>query len=183
MYKSYRTALYKALFTGDLYDSPYPFVEAPKPDMNDPAFKERMDKGQALFHEMQCLSCHHMGDEHAAGATRDPKGPNFWLVHDRLQRRWVRHWVQEPPVIQVGTKMPQFFSGLSALKIDGQNWAAAQGLPAAEVKRTTEAYGATADEQAGLVLDYLYAAGDMRLTDVQPVKAAPAGATTKPAPK
>src|SRR5262249_5233608 len=53
LYKSYRTALYKALFTGDLYDSPYPFVDAPKPDVNDPAFKDRMAKGQQLFHEMQ----------------------------------------------------------------------------------------------------------------------------------
>jgi len=82
----------------------------------------------------------------------------------------------------VNTKMPQFFSGLSATKIDGQPWAVAQGLPDAEVKRTEGAYGATADDEANLVLDYLYAAGEMRTTDVQPPKAAaPAtGATTKP---
>ena len=121
---------------------------------------------------MQCLNCHKLGDPDAPGAVKDPKGPNLSLVYLRLQRRWVRHWVQEPPVMQVNTKMPQFFSGLPVLKIDGQGWAAAQGLPQAEIDRTTKAYGSTGDDQANLILDYLYAAGEQRTTDVQPPKAA-----------
>src|SRR5206468_8273705 len=122
--KGYKTVAFKASFTAELYSSPYPFVESPKPEISE----ERFKLGERFVHEMQCLSCHALGDENAKGVVKDPKGPNFTVVASRLQRRWTGHWVQEPPIIQVSTKMPQFFSGLPVFKQDGQTWADAVGL-------------------------------------------------------
>jgi hypothetical protein len=170
--RNYRTALFKARFTMELYDSPYPFVEKAHANVDD----ARMKHGEEFFHQMQCLSCHQIGDPSAAGAVKDPKGPNLSLVAYRLQRRWTRGWVQEPPVIQVSTKMPQFFSGLPIFKPDGQTWAAAQGLPADQIAFYNAHYGATVQEETNLLLDYLYAAGAKNLTSVQPPK------TSLPAP-
>jgi mono/diheme cytochrome c family protein len=170
--RNYRTALFKARFTMELYDSPYPFVEKAHASVDD----ARMKHGEEFFHQMQCLSCHQIGDPSAAGAVKDPKGPNLSLVAYRLQRRWTRGWVQEPPVIQVSTKMPQFFSGLPIFKPDGQTWAAAQGLPADQIAFYNAHYGATVQEETNLLLDYLYAAGAKNLTSVQPPK------TSLPAP-
>ena len=135
---------------------------------------------------MQCLSCHFLGDPSAPGSVKEPKAPNLSLVSVRLQRRWSRHWVQEPPVIQAGTKMPQFFSGLPIFKLDGQDWAAAQGLPQAEIDRTRKAYGSTVEEQNDLLWDFLYASGVRNHTSVQPAKASapsekPAAAPAAPA--
>lgn len=165
--RNYRTALFKARFTMELYDAPYPFVEKAHANIDD----ARMKQGEEFFHQMQCLSCHQLGDPSAAGAVKDPKGPNLSLAAYRLQRRWVRHWVQEPPVIQVSTKMPQFFSGLPIFKPDGQPWAAAQSLPDDAVKFYNARYGQTVEEETGLLLDYLYAAGAKNVTSVQPPKA------------
>jgi cbb3-type cytochrome oxidase cytochrome c subunit len=174
--KSYRTILYKAVFTAGLYDAPFPFVESPRPEITD----ERFHRGEEFFHEMQCLSCHFMGDPKAPGAVKEPKAPNLGLAYRRLQRRWVRHWVQEPPVIQAATSMPQFFSGLSIFKVDGQDWADAQGLPAAKIKESQDKYGKTVDEQTDLLLDFLYAAGVRNYTSVAPAKPAPPKVTLKP---
>src|SRR5256885_17073772 len=90
--------------------------------------------------------------------------PNLALAHQRLQRRWVRHWVQEPPIIQVGTAMPPFLSGLAALKLDGLSWPRSQMLPEPEVQRIEATYGSTPDEQASLPLDFLYAPGARHYT-------------------
>ncbi len=173
--KAYRTLLYKAVFTAGLYDAPYPFVESPRPEITD----ERFHRGEEFFHEMQCLSCHFMGDPKAPGAVKDPKAPNLGLAYRRLQRRWVRHWVQEPPVIQAGTSMPQFFSGLSIFKVDGQDWADAQGLPAAKVKDSQDKYGKTVEDQTDLLLDFIYAAGVRNYTSVKPAKPAALKVTMK----
>ena len=78
--RNYRTALFKARFTMDLYDSPYPFVDRTHPQMDE----ARMKLGEEFFHQMQCLSCHQLGDPNAAGVVKDPKGPNLTLTASRL---------------------------------------------------------------------------------------------------
>ncbi|HEY8668928.1 MAG TPA: hypothetical protein VIL86_19930, partial [Tepidisphaeraceae bacterium] len=175
--RTYRTILFQARFTQELYASPYPFVDQPRPEISE----ERFKLGEEFFHQMQCLKCHIMGDPGAAGAAKSPTAPNLMLAQRRLQRRWVRHWVQEPPIIQANTAMPPFFTGLPINKLDGQSWPRAQGVPDAEAIEAK--YGKTAQEQTDLLLDFLYAAGVRNYTTVMPTagaKPAP-GPTSKPA--
>ena len=163
--KVYRTLLFKARFTEELYNAPYPFVDSPRPEISD----ERFHLGEHFFYEMQCLKCHVLGDPNVPGANKSPTAPNLALAHRRLQRRWVRHWVQEPNIIQVGTAMPPFFTGLAIFKLDGQPWPQSQGVPPEEVKRVESIYGDTVEQQTSLLLDFLYAAGVRGYTGVQPV--------------
>ncbi|MGB7156726.1 MAG: c-type cytochrome [Tepidisphaeraceae bacterium] len=192
--RSYRQLLFKARFTQELYDSPFPFVDAPRPTLS----KDRFKRGESLFYEMQCLKCHVLGDGSVEGAQKNPTAPNLSLTHRRLQRRWVRHWVQEPPVIQVGTAMPPFLTGLAVTRLDGLTWPKSQGAPPEEVQRVESLYGDTPDAQGDLLLDFLYAAGAANYTGIQPAKpgalegvtpltgpttaptTAPTAATTKP---
>lgn len=178
--KNYATLLFKARFTAGLYDAPFPFTEDSRPAVS----RERLKKGEMLFYEMQCLKCHMFGE-----ANPDEKvppsvvAPNLALTNDRLQRRWVRHWIQEPPIIQVGTAMPPFLSGLAALKLDGLSWPRSQQLNEQEIQRIEQAYGADPNEQAALLLDFLYWAGGRNLTLQQPATgAAPTSAIGSPAP-
>jgi cytochrome c551/c552 len=169
--RNYRQLLFKAHFTGELYEAPYPFVEQSHPQFDE----ERFKKGEQFFYDMQCLKCHVLGDPGAPGATKAPTAPNLGLAHERLQRRWVRHWVQEPPIIQAGTAMPPFFTGLPVFSLIGQTWPKSQGAAPAEAERVEAKYGDTVEEQTNLLLDFLFAAGDRGYTGVQPP------ATTQPA--
>jgi plastocyanin len=165
---SHRLLLMEAEFVRHLFDAPYPFVDTPRPDMT----AERFKKGEALFYEMQCLKCHVLGDGSVAGAQKNPTAPNLTLAHRRLQRRWIRHWVQEPDIIQLQTAMPPFFTGKPVFDPRGQSWARAQSTlrPADQVEAD---YGKTADEQAALLLDFIYAAGVRGHTGIQPADAPP----------
>jgi cytochrome c551/c552 len=179
--KSYATLLFKAGFTADLYNAPFPFAEDSRPVVS----QDRLRKGEQLFYEMQCLKCHMFG-EGSTGEKAPPSvvAPNLAMANDRLQRRWVRHWVQEPPIIQVGTAMPPFLSGLAALKLDGLSWPRAQQLNPQETQRIEQAYGADPNEQAALLLDFLYWAGARNITLTQPQAGAgaPSALGNGPAP-
>jgi cytochrome c551/c552 len=189
--RKYRQALFKAQVTMDLYGAPFPFVEDGMPHE---LSEERFKLGQEFLNQMQCLSCHYLGDPNTPGAVKDPKAPNLSLAHVRLQRRWVRNWMQEPPVIQPGTSMPAFFSGLGGTSptynLHGQTWSETAGRPKEEIEYYNNRYGKTADEQSALVLDFLYAAGARNMTAVQapqdqlpkpPAPATAPSAATKPA--
>lgn len=171
--KNYHMLLFKARFTRELYDAPYPFVASTSADDITP---ERFHKGEALFYEMQCLKCHVLGDSSVEGATKNPTAPNLAMAHERLQRRWVRHWVQEPPIIQAGTAMPPFFTGLPVFNLNGQPWPRSQGAPEADVKRIEAKYGDSVEQQTDLLLDFLYTAGEINYTGVQPTAASAASA-------
>ena len=176
--KSYATLLFKARFIAGLYDAPYPFAEDSRPTLPD----DRRKRGEQLFYEMQCLKCHMFGETNPnEKIPASVVAPNLALANDRLQRRWVRHWIQEPPVIQVGTPMPQFLSGLPIFKLDGQSWPRAQGLNDQEIARIEQAYGSDPNEQANLVLDFLYWAGARNLTLSQPAGAGAPTASPSPA--
>jgi hypothetical protein len=164
--KVYKVLWFKATFTTELYAAPFPFVDSPRPQISDDRFK----LGEKFFYEMQCLKCHVLGDPNVDGANKAPTAPNLSLAHQRLQRRWVRHWVQEPNVIQVGTAMPPFFTGLPddvAVDVHGQTWDHAQKTVRSQDAVESD-YGKTVDEQTGLLLDFLYAAGVRAYTGVQP---------------
>ncbi len=177
--KNHRLILFKATFTQGLYDAPYPFVDTPRPEVSE----ERFKKGEAFFYELQCLKCHVLGDPNVPGAQKNPTAPNLGLAQRRLQRRWVRDWVQEPPVIQIGTAMPPFFTGLNIFDIHGQAWPRSQGVAKAEVDRVEALYGKSVEEQTALLLDFLYAAGMRGYTGIQPAAAPTPAATATPAAK
>jgi hypothetical protein len=164
------------MFTAGLYDSPYPFSGSTRPRISE----ERFKLGEQMLFEMQCLQCHAMGGEpltHDKPAKPGQTAPNLVLARDRLQRRWTRHWVQEPYIIQIGTAMPPFFTGLPVYSLDGQSWPEAQktGRPKEEVEAD---YGKTPEAQANLLLDFLYEAGARNYQTEAP----PAGAGPKPKP-
>jgi len=182
--KNYRTLLFRALFVEDLFRAPYPFVDSPRPEISDDRFK----LGEDMFYDMQCLKCHVMGDPDAPGARKDPTAPNLDLAYRRLQRRWIRHWVQEPPLIQVNTAMPAFFTGEPVFDLAGQSQPRAQNV--GEPMRSTfeKRYGRSAEEQTQLLLDFLYSAGVRNYTAVQPAvapitKYLPPPGTYKPEPE
>lgn len=172
----YRNVLFKASFTRELYAAPYPFVDSPRPLISD----ERFAQGEKFFYEMQCLKCHVLGDPSIAGANKTPTAPNLGLAFRRLQQRWVRHWIQEPNIIQVGTAMPPFFTGIAVNKLDGQTWPKSQGGAEADVHRIEGTYGATVQDQTALLLDFIYSAGVRGHTGVQPPTSAPAAASAGP---
>jgi hypothetical protein len=186
--RNYRLALNKALFVMELYDAPFPFVDTPNPEISE----ERFKLGEQFFYDLQCLSCHVLGDPNSPGANSNPTAPNLTLTHTRLQRRWVRHWVQEPDIIQKGTAMPPFFTGLpifatvtpDAKAPLGQTQPRAQTMQPKDIEARESKYGKTVDEETGLLLDFLYAAGARRYTGKQPAPAAAPSASktaTKPA--
>ena len=163
----YKKLLYRARFTQELYTSTYPFVDTPHPTVSDARFK----RGEAFFKELQCLSCHYLGQP-APGAV--PKAPNLNLAHVRLRRDWSAHWVREPDVIQKGTSMPQFFSGQKVDDTAGQTSARAAELPLEKVAVNEAAYGSTAQEQIDLLMDFLYTAGETGYTVTPLASGAPA---------
>jgi cytochrome c551/c552 len=176
--RNMRTILVRSQFVRNLYDAPYPFVESPRPQISEARFK----LGEKMFYEMQCLACHVLGDPNVPGAQKNPTAPNLTLTHRRLQPRWVRHWVQEPDVIQIKTAMPPFFTGRNIWEVHGQSWPRAQATarPADQVEAE---YGKTVEAQTALLLDFLYAAGVRNYTGIQPAAtAAPVAAAPSAAP-
>jgi hypothetical protein len=163
--RNYRTALFKANFTQELYECPYPFVDASRPTLETPEFK----RGETFFYQMQCLGCHVLGDPSAPGATKAPQAPNLSLAYVRLQPRWIEHWVQEPGIIQNNTKMPPFFTGLGAFDLKGQAWSLAQGGTPEQTQDLLTAYHTkNVQEQKDLLVNFLFEAGGRSYTAVQP---------------
>ena len=177
--KNYDSMLFKAQFVAGLFTAPYPFADGTRPTPTEHDF----ERGRQLFFEMQCLKCHMMGEVAAdAKIPASVVAPNLGLAYHRLQRRWTEHWVQEPAVIQIGTAMPPFFSGIGALQLDGLSWPRSQNMQPPEVKRIEAQYGETSVEQKKLLMDFLYAAGARNMTIAQPAAGAP-GTGPKPLPK
>jgi hypothetical protein len=185
--RNYRLALARASFVMELFSAPYPFVDRPNPQITDDRFK----LGEQFFYELQCLKCHVLGDPVVESASTSVTAPNLIYAHDRLQRRWARHWVQEPDIIQKDTSMPPFFTGLpifatvtpDAKAPLGQSQPRAQNMSPAEIEQRESKYGKTVEEQTGLLLDFVYAAGARGYTAKAPAAPPKSAATTKPAAK
>src|SRR5205814_10071350 len=104
-----------------------PLRATPRPQVDD----ARVEGGKKSVYEMLCLACHVLGVQSVAATSKPPTAPNLALASRRLQRRWVRHWVQEPPIIQPRTAMSPFFSGspdaaTPVWDVHGQSWPRAQ---------------------------------------------------------
>lgn len=156
----YHAILADASFLRDLYAIRYPFVDAPRPPITD----ERFKLGEEFLLNLGCLKCHVLGDPSVEGANTAPTAPNLNLAYRRLQQNWIRNWVKRPAVIQPGTKMPGLWP-------DGGN--ASAFLDYGDSRAEMEArFGASAEEQISLVLDYLYHAGLRNHTAIDPKVAA-----------
>lgn len=171
--RAYRTALYDARFIARLYNARYPFADIPRPTFSESRFQQ----GERFFHYMQCHTCHVIGSEQSAHVNKSPKGPNLALAHRRLQRDWVRRWIQDPQVVQPNAIMPPHFSGRAVPSLTNSDHALfnLHGLPYMPTAPTPEqimqiqaAFGQTVEEQTSLILDYLYAAGLRGHTAIDP---------------
>ncbi len=154
-------------FFAHLYDVQYPFEIDGFTWMNE----EQFARGEKLFHELKCLSCHVLGDETVPGSNQNPTAPNLALTHERLRYEWYHQWLQEPGSIQPGTKMPQWFeAGKSA-------YAAFD----AELRDPFEAaFGKTGAEQMRLLLDFVWQAGETNYTAILPGADTSADMTSNP---
>jgi cbb3-type cytochrome oxidase cytochrome c subunit len=149
--------LFKAEFTAELYDGPRRDREGAVP-----ISAERFALGERFMQTMQCLDCHLMSAD-GSGDLSKAKAPNLDLVEGRLQRGWVRAWIQEPDVVRHGTNMPAYFSGLRAGDLNGRPLAEAERLTPAQAE-AVEQFGKTVGEQTDLLDDFLFAAGARHYT-------------------
>ena len=139
---------------------------------------------------MQCHTCHVLSNDAAAGVNKQPKGPNLTMTYRLIQRKWARHWLQDPPTIQPGNPMASiFFSGrgIQAITDPNKYVFTLNGLPYIPSDRNPESirsvqyeFGDTVDQQEELVLDFIYAAGFEGYTSKDPPQGEP---KLTPAPK
>src|SRR3989440_2936797 len=177
--RAYKSALFDARIVAKSFVGSYPFAELARPTPS----KERFAAGEKLYHLMQCHTCHVLGNDAAEGVNKQPKGPNLSLTYRRLQRKWVRHWVQEPQTIQPGNPMAAiFFSGrgIQAITDPNKYVFALNGLPYIPSDRNSESiravqyeFGDTVDAQEELVIDFIYTAGFEGYTSKDPPQGEP----------
>ncbi len=177
--RAYKSALFDARIVAKSFVGSYPFAELARPTPS----KERFAAGEKLYHLMQCQTCHVIGNDAAEGVNKQPKGPNLSMTSRRLQRKWVRHWVQEPQTIQPGNPMAAiFFSGrgIQAITDPNKYVFALNGLPYIPSDRNAESirsvqyeFGDTVDAQTDLVIDFIYAAGFEGYTSKDPPQGEP----------
>ncbi len=68
---------------------------------------------------LSCIICHGAGGYPSIGV----QGPDLSDMHERLQPQWFRKWMEAPPTMRPGTRMPMFwFNGKSAAThvLDGE---------------------------------------------------------------
>jgi cbb3-type cytochrome oxidase cytochrome c subunit len=151
--KAFGSVLQSTEFFARLFDIQYPFEHTGFEWMDE----DRFAQGEALFQELQCLSCHVLGDPEAPGSNRTPSAPNLSLTHKRLRYEWFHQWMQQPGKIQPGTKMPQWFP----------NGRSAYGEYSDDLRLPFEqAYGESGEEQMRLLMDYVWQAGLINHTAV-----------------
>lgn len=69
--------------------------------------------GRKLFDDFQCLSCHFTGIIPEGRSPAD-LAPNLALSRLRLKPDWIIDWIQNPEVIQPGTRMPTYFPDMQS---------------------------------------------------------------------
>jgi mono/diheme cytochrome c family protein len=151
---------FKAQFTAELYDSR--ISSGISPPMSDADFT----RGESLLQTLQCLDCHVLAAPDKTVDMTRARAPNLELTARRLQPAWVRAWIQEPDIVQHGTNMPPYFTGLLIHDLHGQPLAAAERL-SPEQAQTVAVFGRTVGEQTRLLIDFLYAAGERGYTTVR----------------
>lgn len=82
----------------------------------DPAHAEI---GKKLFSAegFGCITCHAMGDAKPTAAF-EVEGVNLKLAHDRLRDEYFYRWMDNPPSVTPGTKMPRYAEGNQSQRTD-----------------------------------------------------------------
>ena len=152
---AFKQVLDRGKFLQDVFDIEFPYNDQESHAVSD----ERFKLGEAFFYDQKCLACHVGGDPSVPGTTTDIKAPNFALAHKRLQYRWIIKWLQDPQAIQPGANMPQIFQGGATPYAS---------LPE-EMRAEKEAqFGSSMQDQARLMVDFLFALGQRNYTAIQP---------------
>lgn len=141
----YRKVYHGTRFLAGLYDTPYPFVSMPRPQMDEQRFA--LGK-QLLSEELKCLGCHAFNTPAVEGSG--VSAPDLGMTWKRLRHGWVHHWFQEPATIQPGTKMPQWFPGGNSAFRD-------YGELAVDLESK---FGETGVDQMKLLVDFIYLGGE-----------------------
>lgn len=150
----YDKVVKRAAFLSNVFDVKYPFLDA----RSHKIAEERFKHGEEFFYDEKCLACHVAGDPSVPGTTQVIKAPNFALSGHRLRYDWVINWIQDPQAIQPGANMPQIFQGGSAYSM----------MPE-DVRKQKEAhFGTTVDEQASLLVDFIFSIAERNYTAIQP---------------
>jgi mono/diheme cytochrome c family protein len=160
LHRTQRDIEFKARFSANLFDPQDSAGISPR--MSDADFAS----GEQFLQTLQCLDCHVLA---ASGQTVDmtrARAPNLELTSRRLQPAWVRAWIQEPDVVQHGTNMPPYFTGLPIHDLNGQPLAAAERL-SPDQAQAVAVFGQTVHEQTELLIDFLYAAGERSYTTIR----------------
>lgn len=73
-----------------------------------PEFRTSAKFGKQMFIAYQCAKCHATREDQPL--NKDIVAPNLLLTKERLQPAWILQWMIDPQALQIGTKMPNFFS-------------------------------------------------------------------------
>ena len=82
-------------------------LPAAEPDLPFDAGKARTGARLTAADAFNCVQCHAVGAQ-AATAPFGAPGVNFSHVHERVRREWFERWLDNPPRVSPGTKMPKF---------------------------------------------------------------------------
>jgi hypothetical protein len=73
-----------------------------------PQFRASAEFGHQMFTAYQCAKCH--ATVEGQPLNDDIVAPNLILSKERLRPEWILDWLIDPQKLQIGTKMPNFFS-------------------------------------------------------------------------
>ncbi|MCC7535946.1 MAG: c-type cytochrome [Deltaproteobacteria bacterium] len=99
------TAIVRYLAATERQDFPY----QRGPEMSAHLEPARMRQGEQLFHQLQCYSCHIMGERLPEGNDPGQWAPNLLNVQARLRHGWTHRWIEDPNSLYPGTVMPAFW--------------------------------------------------------------------------
>ncbi len=68
-----------------------------------------LELARELFKKNNCVLCHLPSGIPPEGKTEADLAPNLAYTKDRLQPKWVRHWLVDPLAYQPGTRMTAFW--------------------------------------------------------------------------
>ena len=78
-----------------------------RPAPSRPMTHERAGIAEAMFVDLKCVSCHQLAGDGSVKSS--DLAPDLGLARQRLDRRWVTRFLQDPGAVLPGTRMPQFF--------------------------------------------------------------------------
>ena len=78
-----------------------------RPSASRPLSPERAAAAATMFVDLKCVSCHQLATAGSVGSA--DLAPDLGLARQRLDRRWVRRFLEDPGAALPGTRMPQFF--------------------------------------------------------------------------